>query len=115
MRIPKRLVSGSALTGSAATYYTVPTNTNAVIAPKAIIRRMTFCNTTAGAVSVTAYLIPSGGSAAASNTIVSARSVAAGETWNSPEAEGHVLEAGGFIQALGNGVTLMVSGEEITT
>ena len=115
MRIPKRLVSGSVLTGSAATYYTVPTNTNAVIPPKAVIRRMTLCNTTAGAVSCTVYLIPSGGAAAAANTIVSARSVAIGETWNATEAEGHVLEAGGFIQALGNGVTLMVSGEELTT
>lgn len=115
MRIPKRLVSGSVLSGSATTYYTVPTNANATVPPKAILRRLTLCNTTAGAVSCTVYLVPSGGAAAAANTIVSARSVAAGETWNAPEAEGHVMEAGGFIQALGNGVTLIVSGEEVTT
>jgi hypothetical protein len=115
MRIPKRLISGSQLTGSAATYYTVPTNTNAVISPKAVITRLILCNTTAGAVACTVYLVPSGGAAGVTNTITSAKSIAVGETWCCPEAEGQVLEAGGFIQAKGLDVTIMCSGHELTT
>lgn len=108
MNTPKRLISGSQLTGAAATYYTAPTLT------KAIIKRLTLCNTTAGAVACTVYLVPSGGTAGATNTISSAKSVAAGETWLCSAAEGMALEAGGFIQALGLNVTIMASGVEVT-
>lgn len=104
----KRLISGSQMTGAAATYYTAGTLT------KAVIKRLVLCNTTAGAVACTLYLVPSGGSAGATNTITSARTLAAGETWVCPEAEGMVLEAAGFIQGLGLNVTIMASGVEIT-
>lgn len=110
-RTAKRLVAGSQLTTSAATYYTAPALT------QTIIRKLTFCNTTGGAVTVTAYLVTSAGSASASNTITSAKSLAAGETWSSPDAEGQVLEAAGFIQALasaGTSITIIASGIEIT-
>ena len=103
----KRLVSGSQLTGSAATYYTAPTLT------KAVIKSAQLTNTTAGAVACTVYLIPSGGTAGATNTFISARSIAVGETYNCPELVNAVLEAGGFIQSLGLNVTLTVSGIEI--
>jgi hypothetical protein len=105
---PKRLIDGSQLTGSAATYYTSPALT------KTRIQKLVFCNTTAGAVAVTLYLIPSGGSAGATNTVWSAKTLAAGETRECYEAEGHVLEAGGFIQALGLNVTIQASGDLIT-
>lgn len=104
----KRLISGSQLTGAAATYYTAPAST------KAIIKRLILCNTTAGAVACTVYLVPSGGTAGATNTITSAHTVGIGETWIVPEAEGMVLEAAGFIQALGLNVTIIASGVEIT-
>lgn len=103
----KRLVPGSALTGSAATYYTAPTLT------RAVTKSAQLTNTTAGAVACTVYIVPSGGAAGATNTVISARSVAAGETYNCPEMINQVIEAGGTIQALGNGVTLTVSGIEI--
>lgn len=107
----KRMVPGSQLTNAAATYYTVSANT------KAIIKRLSFCNTTANNRTVTAYLITSGGSAGATNTLVSARTIAAGETWSCPDAEGQVLEAGGFIQALADAnsaITIIASGVEVT-
>jgi len=110
-RVAKRLIAGSQLTTSAATYYTAPALT------QCIIRKLTFVNTTGGAVTVTAHLITSGGSASASNTIASAKSLAGGEAWSSPDAEGQVLEAGGFIQALasaGTSITVIGSGIEIT-
>lgn len=103
----KRLVPGSAMAGSAATYYTAPTLT------KAVVKSAQLTNTTGGAVACTVYAVPSGGAVGAANTIVSARSVAAGETYNCPELVNQVIEAGGTIQALGNGVTLTVSGIEI--
>lgn len=105
----KRLISGSQLTGSAATYYTTPAATTT------IIKKLIFCNTTAGAVTVTVYLVPSGGTAGVTNEITAVHSVAVNETWSCPEAENMVLPTGGFIQALGLSVTIMASGIEIGT
>jgi hypothetical protein len=107
----KRLVNGSQLTASAATYYTAGANT------KAVIKAASLVNTTAGAVTATVYLISSGGTAGATNTLISAKSIAAGETYNCPELVNHVLEAAGFIQALAGSataITLVVSGVEVT-
>jgi hypothetical protein len=103
----KRLVAGSVLTGSAVTYYTAPTAT------RAIPRSAQLVNTTASAVSCTVYVVPSGGTAGAANTVISGKSIAAGETYNCPELVNQVLEPGSTLQALGNGVTLAVSGVEI--
>ena len=105
---PKRIISGSQLTGSAATYYTAPANTSTVI------KKLVLINTTAGAVACTIYLIPSGGSAGATNTLTISRSIGINETWSCPDAENMVLPTGGFIQALGLNVTIMASGIEIT-
>lgn len=103
-----RLISGSTLTGSAVTYYTAPTGTSTVI------KKLSIINTTASPVAVTIYLIPSGGTAASTNTIASATTVAPGQTWSCPDAENQVLPTGGFIQALGSGLTIMGSGIQIT-
>lgn len=110
-RTAKRLIAGSQLTTSAATYYTAPALTTCVL------RRLSCTNTTGGAVTVTLYLVASGGSASASNTLASAVSLAAGETWSCPDADGHVLAAGGFVSALASAntsITLIGSGTEIT-
>lgn len=104
----KRLVSGSQLTAAAATYYTAPALT------RSIIKAAQLTNTTAGVVAVTMYLVPAAGSAGATNTVISARSIAAGETYNCPELVNAVLEPAGTIQGLGLNVTLTVSGVEIT-
>ena len=108
-RLPKRLVDGSQLTAAAATYYTVPTNTLTTISA------CTLTNTTAGAVTATVHLVPSGGSATASNMILSARTLAAGESFNVGSAIGQTLAAGGTLQALAGAVTsisLVASGYE---
>lgn len=99
----KRLIDGATLTGSVATYYLSPSNKTTVI------KKLPIVNTTAGAVNCTIYLVPSG-TAGATNTITSAKSIAVGETWSCPDAENMVLEQGGTIQALGNGLTIMASG-----
>lgn len=104
------LVPGSVLTNSTATYYT---GTNVT----ATIRNATVTNPTGGAVTVTLYIVPSGGSAAASNEKIAARSVAAGETYLCPELIGANVAVGGTIQAVASAntsLTLMVSGYEVT-
>lgn len=108
-RLPKLLVAGSQLTASAATYYTVPANTITTISA------MTMTNTTATARTVTVHLIPSGGSASASNTILSARVVAPGESYNVVAAIGQSIPTASFIQALSDSataVTMIASGYE---
>lgn len=107
-----QLFSPAQLTTSAATYYTVGSNL------RSIIKKLSFCNTSAGAVTVTLYLIKSGGSAGDTNTLTSAHTLAAGETWSCPDVEGHVLHAADFIQAKASAatsVTVHGSGVEITT
>lgn len=107
---PKRLVAGSQLTTSAATYYTA---TNC----KARIDACAVTNTSAGAITVTLYLVPPAGTAGASNCIASATSIAAGATYVPPGAIGQWLESGGTLQALASAttsLTLVASGVEYT-
>ncbi len=93
------LVQGIQLPNAAATQYTCPANS------KVIIRHVTFTNTTSGAITVTAYVIPSGGSAGDPTTVVSAQSVAAHATYVSPELSGCVLNAGDILNAFASAVT----------
>lgn len=111
-RLPKRLVDGAQLTAAAATYYTAPPFTLATISA------CTLTNTTAGAVTATLHLVPSGGTAGAANCILSARTIAAGESYNVGSAIGQTLPAGATLQALASAataVTLVASGYETTT
>jgi len=78
------------------------------------VKAAALCNTTAGAVLCTVYLVPSGGSANAATTLINAVSVAANATYTCPELVNQVIEAGGSIQALGLNVTLVASGIEIS-
>jgi hypothetical protein len=108
-RFPKRLVDGSQLTTSALTYYTAPVSTLTTIAA------CTLTNTSAAPVTVTVYLVATGGTASAANTILSARALAAGESFNVGSAIGQTLSAGGQIQALASAatsITLVASGYE---
>lgn len=108
-RLPKRLVNGSQLTTSSATYYTVPANTITTISA------CTLTNTTSGAVTATVYLVPSGGSAGVANCILSARVIAAGESYNVGSAIGQSMADGGTLQALAGSatsITLVASGYE---
>lgn len=110
-RLPNRLIVGSQLSTSASTYYTVPANTLSTISA------CTLTNTSAGAVTATMHLVPSGGSATSSNCILSARTLAAGESLNVGSAIGQTLLAGGMIQALASAasaITLVASGYETT-
>lgn len=93
------------------TQYTAPAST------RTIIDKFTGTNTTGGAVTITVKLVPNGGAAGASNTIVSVKSIAAGECYTFPELVGHVLNPGDFISTLASAaasITIRASGREIS-
>lgn len=78
-----------------------------------IIRHVVFCNTTAGAITVTAYIIPNGGSVADSGKILDAFSIAAHTAYTSPEFSGVVLKTGDTIQCFssaGASISMNASG-----
>lgn len=84
---------------------------------KTIIDKFTATNTTAGNVVFSCNLVASGGTAGASNLVLSARSIAPGETYSCPELVGQTLEPGDFISTLAGAatsLTISVSGREIT-
>lgn len=108
-RLPKQLSAGAQLTTSVATYYTVPANTITTISA------CTLTNSTGTARTVTMYLVPNGGSAGVTNIILSARTIAAGESYNVSAAIGQTIPAGATIQALADAntaLTLVASGYE---
>lgn len=99
----KNVVPGAVLSAAAAIYYTVP------ILTRSRICNATLTNTTAAPVACTVHLVTTGDAPAAKNQKISARPIAAGETYLCPELIGRILEPGDTIQALGLGVSLDVS------
>lgn len=93
-----QLVAPAQLANADASVYTAPTNTTAKIG------RAVFTNTTASAVTITAG-ITTGGAIAASTTLISARTLAPGEAYVSPELAGAVLPAGSAIRAYASAAT----------
>lgn len=91
--------AGMQLTTAAQPIYTCPANT------RAEVRKITFTNVTSGAITVTAYRVASGGSAAANNTISIDHNIVAKDEWGCPPLVGHSLNAGGTIQALASANT----------
>jgi hypothetical protein len=87
-----QLVAPVALGAVDATVYTAPTQTTAKVG------RAVFTNTSASALTITAG-ITTGGALAAGTTLISARSLAPGESYVSPELAGAVIPAGSAIRA----------------
>jgi hypothetical protein len=63
------------------------------------VGRAVFTNTGASAVTVTAGITPSGGALTAATTMISARTIAPGESYVSPELSGAVILAGSKLHA----------------
>lgn len=93
-----QLVPPMQLASSDSSTYLVPTQTTAKVG------RAVFCNTSASAVTITAG-ITTGGSLAASTTLISAYALAPGQTYVSPELAGAVLPAGSQIHAYASAAT----------
>lgn len=93
-----QLVAPAQLSNADATVYTAPTQTTAKIG------RAVFTNTTASAVTITAG-ITTGGALGAATTMISARTLAPGESYVSPELAGAVLPAGSVLRAYASAAT----------
>lgn len=111
MAITNYFFDGGNVTTSAVTQGTeVPANTKRKITSAAV------CNSTASAKTFTAHVVPVGGTAAATNMYISARTIAAGETYTCPELVGRGMNAGGFVQVLSDvtGMTFKYEAIDIT-
>lgn len=71
---------------------------------KRVIKSASLVNTTGAPIAATVNLV---NAAATAITHISARSIAAGESYPCPELIGKGMNPGGFPQALGNGLTFM--------
>lgn len=101
-----QLVAAAQLGNSDVSVYQTPANTTAKIG------RAVFCNTTVGAVTISAG-ITTGGAMGAGQTLISARSLAAGETYVAPELAGLVVPAGSQLHAFASAaasITFAASG-----
>lgn len=92
----KRLFAPAVLGTAAGTLYTAPANT--VMAGGQIL----LLNTSASAVTVTAYAVPAGGTAADGNAFLKGKSLAAGDFLL---LDVPILAAGDFLQALASAAT----------
>lgn len=84
---------------------------------RAIIDKATITNTSAANVTVSVNLVTSGGSAGASNLIISSRTIVPAETYLCPELVGQILDSGGFISTIAGAatsLTMRVSGREVS-
>jgi hypothetical protein len=109
--VAKALFNPKQAENAQTTQYTAPTNT------RTIIDKFTGTNTSAGTVTLTVNLVASGGAAAASNVISSAKAIGAGEAYTFPELVGHVLNPGDFVSTLAGAatsITIRASGREIS-
>jgi hypothetical protein len=111
-RLPNQLVPTAQLSTSAAAYYTAPTLTVADISSA------TATNVTNGTAAITVYLVPSGGSPTAANTIVQSRNVPPNASVQLWELIGQKVLPGSSIQAQATSATsinLSVGGYEIVS
>lgn len=108
--IAKPLVSAKEAETAQTTQYTAPAGT------RAILDKVTGTNTGASSAQLSFNLVPTGGSAGASNTIVKTKTLGAGECYTFPEIVGHVLSPGDFVSTLASAasVTIRISGREVT-
>lgn len=87
------------------------------VGTRTIVDKFTGTNTTALPATLTVKLVASGGAAGVGNTIVSAKTLAAGEAYTFPEVVGHVLNPGDFISTLAGtaaAITIRASGREVS-
>ena len=81
-----------------------------------IIDKFTVTNPTASATTITIYIVAAGGTADDSNTLVHAKSIAAGDSYLCPEMVGQVMSANSQIITLAStspNLTISAAGREV--
>lgn len=109
------IVRNVQLTNAAAVQFTAPNNSTT------IIKRAVFTNTSAGARTITAHVVPSGGSVSNATMLINGQALAippgAGSSYVAPELAGVVLLPGDTLQCFADvaaNVTLSVNGIQQT-
>jgi hypothetical protein len=97
-----QMFTPTVLTGSAATLYTVPTISGVAFGRG----RIRFTNTSSSPVDVTAYGIPSGGTAGSGNIFCDQQAVPA---YGNLDMDVPVLASAGFIQAFASTASVIVA------
>lgn len=110
--LAKCLIEAKYASASNATEYTAPAST------RTILDKFSATNTDGSSRTISVHLVPSGGSAGASNLITSVLSIGAGVSVDLPEMKNQILNAGDFISvvaSVASKVVIRASGREITT
>jgi len=96
----------TAITGTIATLYTVPTGY------RTFVKDLNICNTTGGAVTVNVHLVPKAGTAGTANAILYTYSIAANTTYRWTGVQ--IMNEEETIQVKGSttGLTITASGAE---
>lgn len=105
------------LGSSAGTLYTAPSSAgqSGAVVSLAILRDMWLCNTDSSDRTITIYIVASGGTASASNAIISGATVKAGQSLHYAQMA-TLIPAGGTIQGLASSaskVTYFLTGEVV--
>jgi hypothetical protein len=108
--IAKPLVQAKEAETSQTTQYTAQAGT------RAILDKITGTNAGPGSAQLSINIVPSGGTAGASNLIVKTKTLNSGETYTFPEIVGHVLGPGDMVSTIASAssVTIRISGREVT-
>lgn len=107
----KALIDSKFAANAATTEYTAPTST------RTIVDKFTATNTDTGAQTITIYLVPNGGTASASNTVIQAKSLSSGSTYDFTELKNQIFNTGDFIAvsaSIASKVVIRASGREVT-
>lgn len=84
---------------------------------RTLIDKFTATNTAATNITLSVYLVASGGAANSSNQVLVSKTIQPSETYLCPEIVGQSLEPGGFISTFAsasNSITISATGREIT-
>lgn len=106
----KCLLEAKFAEASQTTQYTAPVGT------RTIIDKCTATNTTGSPVTIAWNIVPNGQAAAAANTVVQTKTIAAGATDVTPEMVGQIIGAGGAVSTLAGTASALVirlSGREL--
>jgi len=108
---PVQIIAPQTITDTLAGYYTSPAK------KKTLISKLTFSNASTASEDVDVHLVPDGGTADASNKVISARTVSNGEAAAIYQLEGQVMQPGDSLHiasdTTGSSIVVVASGVEI--
>jgi hypothetical protein len=107
----KCLIEGQYASDTPMTVYTAPAST------KTIIDKFTAFNANAGDLTITIYIVPSGGSASDANAILKTHTITTNTCFDSTELRNQILNAGDFIvvfASVASSISIRASGREVT-